>query len=110
MKRRPPPLTPDKIRKIAGSFGWIDHRFIRDGFLEELQTPEALLYFFLATVADARGVSFYGAETIRYLLRIPFQHTLQGAIAELEKRELIAYGNGIYQILALPAKPTKGKQ
>ena len=109
MKRRPKPVRPDKIRKIEGSFGWIDHRFVRDGFLEELQTTESLLYFFLATVADARGISFYGKDTIRYLLRIPFEHTLQGAVVELEDRELIAYENGIYQLLPLPAKPKKGE-
>ena len=107
-KRRPEPVRPDRIRKITGSFGWVDHRFIRDGYLESLRPPEPLLYFFLAAVADAKGLSYYGQETIRYLLRIPFEHTLHGAIAELEERELIAYENGIYQVLPLPAKPTKG--
>ncbi len=102
MSRRPDPVLPDRIRKISGSFGWIDHRFIRDGFLDVLHHPEALLYFFLATVADSRGVSWYGEETIQRLLRIPYAQTLQGAIAELAARDLIAFENGIYQVLSLP--------
>ena len=110
MKMKPQPVRPGKIRKITGSFGWIDHRFVRGGFLEELQSTESLLYFFLATVADSRGVSFYGKDTIRYLLRIPFEHALQGAIAELEDRQLIAFKNGVYQVLSLPAKPTRGEK
>lgn len=102
MSRRPDPILPDRIRKISGSFGWIDHRLIRDGYLDVLHHPEALLYFFLATVADSRGVSWYGEETIRRLLRIPYVHTLQDAIAELAARDLIAFRNGIYQVLSLP--------
>ena len=107
-KQRPEPIKPDKIRRIAGSFGWVDHRFICDGFLAALRPPEPLIYFFLATVADAKGLSYYGKDTIRRLLSIPFEHALEGAIAELEERELIACENGIYQVLPLPEKPRAG--
>jgi hypothetical protein len=107
-KRRPEPVKQDRIRTITGSFGWIEHRFIRDGFLAELRPPEPLVYFFLAAVADAKGLSYYSKDTIGRLLSIPFEHTLEGAIAELEERELIAYENGIYQVLSLPDKPRGG--
>jgi hypothetical protein len=97
-----PVLRPDRIRCRLGSFGWIEHRFIREGFLEGLRHPEALLYIFLAIVADQRGISFYSQERIGQLLGIPHAHTLQDAISELVDRDLLAYRSGIYQVLDLP--------
>lgn len=95
-------LRPDRIRRRHGSFGWIEHRFVRDGFLEGLRHPEALLYVFLAVVADERGISFYSQDRIRQLLGIPYAHTLESAIHELADRDLLAYRSGIYQVLDLP--------
>lgn len=95
-------LRPDRIRQRHGSFGWIEHRFVRDGFLEGLRHPEALLYVFLAIVADERGISFYAQDRIRQLLGIPYAHTLQSAINELVDRDLLAYSSGIFQVLDLP--------
>jgi hypothetical protein len=106
--RRPTPMRPERVRRITGSFGWIDHRFVRDGFLEGLHPTEALLYCFLAVVADSRGMSYYREDTIRYLLRIPFPHSLKGAISELVDRDMIAYRNGVFQVLSLPAQPVQG--
>lgn len=97
-----PILKPDRIRQRRGSFGWIEHRFVREGYLEGLRDPEALLYFFLSIVADQRGISFYSPDRIRQLLGIPYAHTLQGAIDELISRDLLAYSSGIFQILDLP--------
>ena len=97
-----PILCPDRIRHRHGSFGWIEHRFVREGFLEGLRHPEALLYVFLSIVADERGISFYSQDRIRLLLGIPHAHTLQGAIDELLDRDLLAYHSGIYQVLDLP--------
>lgn len=108
MKKRPKPIRPDRIRKITGSFGWIDHRFVRDGFLQTLKQTELVLYFFLATVADAKGISYYGEDTICYLLRIPYKHAFRGAVAELVDRGLIAYKDGVFQVLPLPKKPLRG--
>ncbi len=97
-----PILRPDRLRRRHGSFGWIEHRFVREGYLEGLRHPEALLYVFLAIVADERGISFYSQERIGQLLGIPHPHTLQGAISELVDRDLLAYRSGIYQVLDLP--------
>ena len=107
-KQRPAPIKPDRVRKITGSFGWIDHRFVRDGFLDRLHHPEALLYFFLTAVADRSGMSWYGEDTIRRLLRIPYKHTLQSAIAGLEDMNLISFENGIFQVLSLPQTKSRG--
>ena len=110
MRKRPEPIDRKRIRKITGSFGWIDHRFVRDGFLRDLHPTEAMLYFFLAAVSNHQGVSFYGLDMICYLLHIPYEHTIKGAIAELIERGLIAYDDGIFQVLPLPEKPLKGGQ
>ena len=60
---------PDRIRKINGSFAFIEHRFLRDGFFASLDHHELLLYLFLIIVGDRNGVSFYGYDKICTLLR-----------------------------------------
>ncbi len=37
------PLCPERIRKITGSFAFIEHRFVRDGFWSSLSQHELLL-------------------------------------------------------------------
>ena len=51
------PLEPHRIRKIAGSFAFIEHRFLRQGFWSSLSHHELLLYLFLVIVADRNGLS-----------------------------------------------------
>src|SRR5215469_3626253 len=43
-RSRPQPPRPDRRRSIRGSFSWIDHRFLREGFDEGLTRLEKLLY------------------------------------------------------------------
>jgi len=38
-------LNSSRVRKIQGSFSWIDHRFITGRFLRDLSAVEILLYF-----------------------------------------------------------------
>ena len=49
---------PKKIRNIKGSFAWIDHRLMRNGFMETMTHQDIVLYMFLILVADKNGVSF----------------------------------------------------
>jgi len=49
-KSRPHPPRPDRRRSIRGSFSWIDHRFLREGFDQGLTRLEKLLYFALVAV------------------------------------------------------------
>jgi hypothetical protein len=37
------PLCPERVRKIPGSFAFIEHRFLRDGFWPSLSHHELLL-------------------------------------------------------------------
>ena len=97
-------LRPDRVRKIEGSFGWIDHRFVTGGFLPDLSMIEILLYFFLVAVSDRYGLSFYHDDRIASLLKIDLP-ALGKARESLIRRSLIAYESPLYQVLSLPPKP-----
>lgn len=58
------PLVSNRVRKINGSFAFIEHRFLRHGFWASLGHEELLLYFFLVLVADRDGLSFYPYDKI----------------------------------------------
>jgi len=105
LTKRPQPPQPDRIRRIRGSFSWIDHRFLREGFDQGLTRLEKLLYFVLISVSNQDGVSFYSDERLRELLEIRHPHELTGARSELIARDLIAYEPPFYQVLQLPTRP-----
>ncbi len=102
LNRRPDPPRPDRIRSIRGSFSWIDHRFLRQGFDQGLTRLEKLFYFVLIAVSNRDGVSFYSDERLSEVLDIRHGHELTGARDELVARNLIAFKDGIYQVLDLP--------
>jgi hypothetical protein len=81
----------------------MDHRFLREGFDQGLTRLEKLLYFVLVAVSNQDGVSFYSEARLAELLDIRFPHELEAARNELVARDLIAYEDGIYQVLDLPA-------
>lgn len=103
--QRPQPPCPQRIRSIRGSFSWIDHRFLRQSFDQGLTRLEKLLYFVLIAVSNRDGVSFYSDERLSELLLVHYPHELAGARAELVARGLIAFQDGLYQVLELPARP-----
>ena len=105
MNKRPQPPQPDRIRSIQGSISWIDHRFLRQGFDQGLTRVERLLYLVLIAVSNCVGVSFYSDERLWEILEIRHGHELDGARSELAARDLIAFKDGIYQVLALPSNP-----
>jgi hypothetical protein len=94
-------LHPERLRKIEGSFSWIDHRFITGGFLRDLSTLEILLYLFLVAVSDRNGLSFYHDDRIASLLKIGLP-SLGQAREGLVLRSLLAYEAPLYQVLSLP--------
>ena len=97
-------LDPKRVRKIEGSFSWIDHRFITGGFLRDLSTLEILLYLFLVAVSDRNGLSFYYDDRIASLLKIDLA-ALGRAREGLLLRSLVAYEPPLYQVLSLPLRP-----
>jgi len=97
-------LHPERLRKIEGSFSWIDHRFITGGFLRDLSTLEILLYLFLVAVSDRNGLSFYHDDRMASLLKVDLP-ALGQAREGLVLRSLLAYESPLYQVLSLPPQP-----
>lgn len=57
-------LSPNRVRRITGSFAFIEHRFLRNGFWDSLTHHELLLYLFLILAADRNGISYYSYDKI----------------------------------------------
>jgi hypothetical protein len=108
---------PKNTRSIKGSFAWIDHRLIRNGFLGRMTHPDILLYLFLVLVADKNGVSFYRKEKICETLSLEYHH-FEIAKDRLIGMKLIAFEgysalspNGYYQVLPVESMaPDYAKQ
>jgi hypothetical protein len=108
---------PQKIRKIQGSFAWIDHRLVRNGYFQVMTHDDMVLYLFLILAADRNGVSFYRKEKICDAVSLDF---CQFEIAKdrLISMKLIAFEsysilspNGYYQVLPVENKaPDYSKQ
>ena len=101
---------PQRVRRIAGSFAWIDHRLLRNGLLAVMTHAEQSLYLFLALAADRHGVSFYRQEKIGDLLGLDEQ-ALAVARDRLMELRLLAFApysvtspNGFYQLLPVDHK------
>ncbi len=94
-------ILPDRVRKIPAGFGWTDRRIVRDGHLVALDSPAILLYYFLTTVADVQGLSFWADPTVSTLLKVPLGHVV-GARDQLVQRDLVAFRYPLYQVLSLP--------
>jgi len=98
---------PKSIRRIQQSFAWIDHRLIRDGYLQVMTHEDLALYVFLILVADCNGVSFYRKEKICDLTSLDFNQ-FEIARDRLLDMKLIAFEaysvltpNGFYQVLPI---------
>jgi hypothetical protein len=107
-------LCPDRIRKITGTFGFIEHRFLKEGFFYSLTHCELLLYLFLVLVADRHGLSFYSYDKMCTLLRISVDEFILARDGLIEK-DLLAFDGRTFQVLSLPQHgprpptPLKGK-
>lgn len=97
-------IEHERIRKISGSFSWIDHRFISGRFIHDLSREEILIYLFLVAVSDRQGLSFYHDDRICSLLKIDLA-VLGEARQLLIERSLIAWRSPVYQVLSLPPQP-----
>ena len=97
-------VNPGRVRRMPEGFGWVDHRFVRKGYLKGRSRESLALYLFLVIVADADGLSYYSEESL--CRHMNFNHTdLAVSRKELVTAELVAYRKPFYQVLALP--PTK---
>ena len=96
-------LCPERVRKIEGSFAFIEHRFLRDGFWVSLSHDELLLYLLLVIVADRAGLSYYGYDKLCTLLTLPVDEYIVARNGLIEK-DFIAFDGRLFQVLSLPEK------
>jgi hypothetical protein len=93
-------ICPQRIRKIPKQFSWLDHRLVRDHYIDRCSHSAAALYLFLVTVADVQGLSYYSDLVISQRLDMD-TNTLAQTRKELIRIGLIAYQKPLYQVLAL---------
>ncbi|MFH1615927.1 MAG: hypothetical protein ABIG61_12695 [Planctomycetota bacterium] len=101
---------PKNTRNIKGSFAWLDHRLMRNGFMETMTHLDMALYLFLVLAADKNGVSFYRKEKICEVVSLDYNQ-FEIAKDHLVDMNLIAFEshsvlspNGYYQILPIETK------
>ena len=94
-------LRPERLRQVPEQFSWVDQALVQRHLIDRLEARAAALYLFLLTVADAQGLSYYGADTLAQRLRLSADE-LGAARAQLVALDLIAYEAPLYQVLALP--------
>jgi hypothetical protein len=93
-------IRPDRLRQVPTGFSWVDHRLVRQNYLERCDCVDLALYLFLITVSDAEGLSYYSDQAICRRLRIE-PTALTAARVHLQKAELLAYQKPLYQVLSL---------
>ena len=99
-------LCAERVRKIEGSFAFVEHRFLRDGFWASLSHDELLLCLLLVMAADRLGISYYGYDKLCTLLCIPVDEYIVARNALIDK-DLIAFDGRLFQVLSLPPKPVR---
>jgi hypothetical protein len=99
-------LCPERVRKIGGSFAFVEHRFLREGFWASLAREELLLYLLLVLVADRSGVSYYGYDKLCDLLEISADTYIVARNGLIDK-DLLAFEAPLFQVLSLPPKPVR---
>jgi hypothetical protein len=98
------PICPQRIRRIPSQFSWVDHRLVRERYIESCSHPAAALYLFLVTVADCHGLSYYSDASVMTRLAMDAL-TLDEARRNLIASGLIAFKSPLYQVFSLDPIP-----
>ena len=97
-------LCSERVRQIPAQFSWVDHRLVRERYIERCDPAAAALYLFLLTVADAQGLSYYSDAALDRCLSLTTAGLSQ-ARSDLIGIGLIAYQRPLYQVLSLDLPP-----
>ncbi len=109
MTRQPPtPPHPDMVRRPRGSFGWIEDRMLRDGWLARLGVDAVSVLVLLVLAADRRGASFYSRDRMATALGLD-RARVDAALQKLLDHRLVdmrpwgpGHRDGVWQITPLP--------
>jgi hypothetical protein len=94
-------LQRERLRQVPQQFSWVDQALVQQHFIDRCDARCAALYLFLVTVADAQGLSYYGASTLSRRLHLSDEQ-FAAARQQLIELDLIAYRSPLYQVLSLP--------
>jgi len=97
------PIHSHRVRKVPKQFSWLDHRLVRDRYIERCTHQAAALYLFLVTVADGEGLSYYSDPSVIKRLSMD-ERALCEARENLIGLKLIAYEKPLYQVLSLDSE------
>ncbi len=76
-------LRPERLRKVPEQFSWVDQALVQHHLIDRCDSHMAALYLFLVTVADAQGLSYYGAATLAARLHLSVRNWLRHASSSL---------------------------
>jgi len=95
-------LIPERLRKVPREFGfgWIDRRFLHEGYVRRCDPQVRALYLLLTVAADAQGLSFYADATLARLRSLSAGE-IACARGTLIRAGLIADQAPITQVLSL---------
>ena len=99
------PLSRTRLRQVPRQFSWVDHRLVREHYIDHLSPEACALYLFLVTVADAQGLSYYADRSLMQRLSLS-QRALNQARQALVTQGLVAYRRPLYQVLELGWAPS----
>lgn len=94
------PVCRDRIRRVPRGFSWVDHRLVREHYVEKCSLEALALYLFVITVADAQGLSWWSERSLAARLGVE-PTCIRRARAELEAADLIAFEHPVWQVLEL---------
>jgi hypothetical protein len=93
-------LNPERLRRVPASFSYLDHRLVRQGYLQRADAKAWALYLVLVAVGDEYGLSYYSERALGSLLALPLSE-IAAARRRLEAADVLAYEAPLYQVLAL---------
>ncbi len=94
------PVYRERVRQIPRGFSWIDHRLVREHYVEKCSLAALALYLFVLTVSDAQGLSWWSERSLAARLGVDVDR-LRQARAELEAADLVAFEHPVWQVLEL---------
>jgi hypothetical protein len=99
------------VRRPTRSFGWLDDRLLREGWLERLGPHGTAVLVLLALAADRHGASFWSREKMSRALSTP-RGDVDWALGRLRELELVdhrpwtpQHPDGVWQLLPVPPTP-----
>lgn len=93
-------ISRTRLRQVPRQFSWVDHRLVREHYIDHLSPEACALYLFLVTVADAQGLSYYADRSLSQRLSLS-PLALNQARQTLVSHGLVAYRRPLYQVLSL---------